>query len=117
MPPLTDPHLLAVIRRALSENMRFSGYVTWKPRPQEWVRNNLTNRTTKSVAILMHEHVEAGGRINQVKEIREMWLDYGYHFDFVLQVDDQEVYVEAVIVNDDPEDCEIQVVNIHFNVR
>ena len=117
MPPLTDPRLLAVITRALAENLRFSGYVTWKSRPQEWIRENLSGCTTRTIALLMHDHVMAGRTINQVRETRELWLEHGYHFDFVLDVDDQEVYVETVIVSDDPDDCEIQVVNVHFNIR
>lgn len=117
MPPLTDPHLLSVIRAALLENRRFSGYVTWKPRPQEWLRKNLPGCSTRMISELMYQHVESGGRINQVRETRELWLDNDYHFDFVVEVDGREVYVETILVRDEPDDCEIQVVNVHFNVR
>ncbi len=65
----------------------------------------------------MYQHVESGAKINQAKESRELWLEQDFHFDFVIELEGREVYVETIIVSDEPGDCELQVVNVHFNAR
>jgi hypothetical protein len=112
--PLDDPELLAAYRLALSENRRFSGYVTWKPRPQEWVFKNLPGYTPKAVSNLMHEFVESGGEIDQVRETREEWLDFKFHYDLRLPISDRVIYVETVLFSDDPENPQVGIVNIKY---
>ncbi len=113
MAPLSDPRILAAFKRALEEGLRFAGYVTWRPRAQEWVRTELPNMTLKGIAELMYQHVDSGGEIDQVREAREQWLDFQFHYDLRLTIAGRRIYVETVLLSEDPSDLEIQVVNIH----
>jgi hypothetical protein len=113
MAPLRDPRIQAAFNHALEQGLRFSGYVTWRPRAQEWVRTELPNVTLKAIAELMYQHVHSGGEIDQVRETREPWLDFQFHYDLRLTVDGRRIYVETILLSEDPDDPEIQVVNIH----
>lgn len=113
MAPLRDPRVLAAFRRALEEGRRFSGYVTWRPRAQEWVRTELPNMTLKAVTELMYQHVDSGGEIDQVRETRDEWRNFHFHYDLRLTISDRRIYVETILLSEDPDDPEIQVVNIH----
>ena len=47
MPSLTDPELLALYVEALKE-WNCDGYIEWKPRPRDWLRENLGNFSAES---------------------------------------------------------------------
>lgn len=112
MARLTDLELLALFREALSE-WRADGYVVWKKLAAEWLRKELEGHTQKSIARLMHEHVEAGGDIDQVKERRERYRDlYEFHFDFRLNIDERRVYIETTLDNTRTGPT-ITIVNMH----
>jgi hypothetical protein len=111
--PLKDRDVLAAFKSALSENLRFAGFVTWKPRAAAWVKENLEGYTTKAVAELMLSHIESGGEIDQVRERREEWIQFDFHYDFRLRVGDRLVYIETILVRADPNDPQVQIVNIH----
>jgi len=97
MAPLTDPTWLAHFRDALRE-WRCDGFVEWKRVAAEWLRRNLDDQTQKSVAELLHDHVEAGGQIDQVRERRPEFADsHGYHFDFRLEIDGRNLYIETTL--------------------
>ena len=113
MAPLSDPRILAAFKRALEEGLRYAGYVTWRPRAQEWVRTELPNVTLKGIAELIYRHVDSGGQIDQVKETREEGLDFKCHYDLRLTIAERRIYIETVLLSEDPDDPEIQVVNIH----
>jgi hypothetical protein len=113
MAPLSDTRILTAFKRAVEEGLRFAGYVTWRPQAQEWIRRELPNLTLKGIAELMYQHLDSGGEIDQVKETREQWLDFKFHYDFRLTISGRPIYVETVLLNEDPDDPEIQVVNIH----
>ena len=63
MAPLRDLRIQAAFKHALEQGLRFSGYVTWRPRGQECVRTELPNVTLKAMAELMYQQVESGGEI------------------------------------------------------
>jgi hypothetical protein len=109
---LTDPMLLQAYLKALEENLRYSGYVLWKPRAVEWIGMNLPGYTPKAISTLMHQHVAGGGEVDQVVERREEWLDFGFHYDLRFPVESRLLYIETIFFDDDP-DPTIQVVNIH----
>ena len=112
MARLTDPKLLSLIREALRE-WRADGYVVWKRLPAEWLRQELEGQTQKSIAKLLHEHVEAGGEIDQVRERRERYRDrYEFHFDFRLTIDERRVYIETVL-DESSTGPTITIVSIH----
>ncbi len=112
MATLTDPALLQAYLKALEENLRFTGYVTWKPHAQEWIWSNLPGYTPKTISALMYDHVSGGGEVDQVVERREQWLHFAHHYDLRFVIEGRLIYIETVFFDDDP-DPTIQVVNIH----
>jgi hypothetical protein len=113
MPPLTDPDILAAFKQVLA-NWNVTDYVTWKDVAREWVGRNLPEWTLRDVARLLHDHVAAGGVIDQVRERRPEWSDRDFHYDFRLPIGGRLVYVETLLVDDDPRDPTVHVVSIHY---
>lgn len=112
MAPLQDPDLLARYRSALA-NWRVTGYVVWKETALTWLRDHLAGSDPRQIAYLMHQHVQAGGIIDQVVERRPEWSDYDYHYDLRLPIAGRLIYVETVLVDDDPDDPILRIVSIH----
>ncbi len=97
MPSLSDPELLALYLEALNE-WNCDGYIEWKPRPRDWLRENLGDFSQKAIGRLLYEHVLAGGEIDQVKETREEYRNTdSFHYDFRLHIDSRLIYVETVL--------------------
>lgn len=97
MAPLANPEILEAIREALSE-WRSDGYVVWNPIAIAWLRKNIEGEDMRSISRMMHEHVEAGGEIDQVVERRERWQDrHEFHYDFRFAVSGRKVYIETVL--------------------
>lgn len=112
MVPLADPVILAKFRHAL-EQWRFTGYVTWKAFARQWAERNLEGWTTRAIAEAIFQHVDVGGRIDQVRETRPEWTDDAYHYDFRIQIGNRLIYIETLLVEDDPSDPTVHVVSIH----
>jgi hypothetical protein len=112
MAPLSDSVVLAKIRQALS-NCRFTGYVIWKPIAKSWVDSNMDGMTTRYVAEMMFEHVVSGGKINQVIETRPEWDEQRFHYDFRILIEGRLIYIETILIEDDPDDPIIHIVSIH----
>lgn len=112
MPPLTDPDILAKFRHAL-RHWQFTGYITWKPIARQWLEQNLQGFTTRSVAEEMFRFVATGGEIDQIPEIRCEWTQHHFHYDFRMNIGRRFVYIETILVEDDPDDPTIHVVSIH----
>jgi hypothetical protein len=112
MPPLTDLEILAKFRHILGE-WCCTGYVTWKPVARQWVENNLEGFTTRAIGEEIFRHVNAGGEIDQVKESRQEWSEFRFHYDFRVSIEGRLLYVETVLLEDDPDDPTIHVVSIH----
>jgi len=115
---LTDSIRLQAYCEALS-NWRFAGYVQFELSLAafRWVSINLEGLALKELGRLMHEHVLAGGEIDEVAETRPEWRDkYAFHYDLRFVIDGQPVYLETrlnyrlPLVNDE---SWILVVNIH----
>jgi hypothetical protein len=112
MARLQDPVILAQYQSALA-NWRYTGYVEWKDIAQAWVRDNLPNWAPRAVAEEMYKFVHAGGEIDQVPERRPEWNDRDFHYDLRVPIAGRMLYIETVLVDDDPDDPTIFVVNIH----
>ena len=112
MARLTDAAILAKFQRALSQ-WRFTGYITWKSIARQWVEQNLEGLTTRSVAEEMFRHFEAGGEIDEVRETRPQWSEHRFHYDFRMEIGGRLLYIETILVEDDPDDSTIHVVSIH----
>jgi hypothetical protein len=96
MASLTDPELLCKFREALNE-WNFDGFIQWKRRPAEWLRENLSNHTQKAVNRLMYEYVLGGGEIDETKENYEGYRDsHPYHYDFRVPIGGSVLYIETV---------------------
>lgn len=118
MAPLTDPERLQAYKNALS-NWEFEGYIRHEMTGQSylWVRRELRNIRLGDLFRLMHEYVEAGGEIDEVRETRPEWSGkYQYHYDLRFDVLGKPVYIETRLkyrppfVPDEPT---ILVVSIH----
>ena len=112
MPRLTDPETLAKLQHALDQ-WRFTGYVTWKAIARQWLEQNLEGHTTRSVAEEMCRFVADGGDIDEVREMRPEWSAHHFHYDFRIEVGGRLLYIETILVEDDPCDPTIHVVSIH----
>jgi hypothetical protein len=112
MPPLTDPVILAAFHAALG-NWNVTDYVTEKDKAMEWRAKEFPGVTLKAVAKRMYEHLQAGGPIDQTRETRPEWNDRPFHYDFRLVIDGRRVYIETILVDDDPTDPYVHIVSIH----
>jgi hypothetical protein len=112
MPPLTDPQILASIIQVL-RNWHVTDYVTWKDVARDWVGQHLELMSPRDIARTLHEHVEKGGVIDQVRERRPEWSDRDFHYDFRVSISERIIYVETILVDDDPTDPTIHIVSIH----
>jgi hypothetical protein len=112
VPPLVDPAILAQYVSALA-NWRVTGYVDWKERARNWVREHLAGIDPRRIAKMMYDHVQAGGTIDQVPETRPEWNDRPFHYDFRLSIAGRLIYIETILIDDDPTDPVIRVVSIH----
>ena len=118
MAPLSDPDRLAAYRDALA-NWNCTGFVCFElnETAHKWLRSQLDGVTTKEFARLMHEHIESGGEIDEVRESREGWSDeFEFHHDLRFSVQGKQVYVETRLYFSPPfapDRATISVVNIH----
>jgi hypothetical protein len=110
VPPVTDAEELKRFQGLLRE-WKFAGFIQWKRRAAEWLRENLSNRTQQGIGQLIYEH---RGEVQQTAEIREDYRDrYRFHYDFRLFIDGQRVYIETAFDCGATEsDSTIWVVNI-----
>ena len=86
--------------------------MTAKAEALEWAGKNLPDFTLKSLAKLMHDYVSAGGHIDQVRETRPAWNDWPFHYDFRLPWGGRMLYIETILVDDDPSDPYLRIVRI-----
>jgi hypothetical protein len=111
MPRLEDPDLLKCFKGILS-NWHVTDYVTAKDEALQWAGKNLEGFTLKALAKLMNEHVCGGGEIDQVRETRPEWNDWPFHYDFRLSWSGRRLYIETLLVDDDPSDPYLRIVRI-----
>ena len=112
MARLTDPEILAKFQHVLSQ-WRFTGCITWKPIARQWLEQNLEGLTTRFVGEEMFRFFSAGGEIDQVRETRPEWSEHQFHYDFRIDIGGRLLYIETILVEDDPDDPTIHVVSIH----
>jgi len=112
MAPLADPQVLACFRQVLA-NWNVTDYVTAKDVALEWAGKNCAGFSLKALARVMYDHLQAGGEIDQVRETRREWNDRDYHYDFRLAFAGRLLYIETILVDDDPRDPTVHIVSIH----
>ncbi|MGM0489536.1 MAG: hypothetical protein ACQESR_22595 [Planctomycetota bacterium] len=116
MAPLTDPTRLAAYKDALG-NWNF-GYIQFEltETARNWVKCELSNITLKEIGRLMHDYVNRGGEIDEVRETRPEWCDYEFHYDLRFTIQDKPVYIESRLNHTGrfiPDESTVLVVNIH----
>lgn len=117
MAPLTDPERRQAYEDALG-NWAFAGYVEFKLTEQcrSWIRQAL-GISVNDLSRLMHEYVDAGGEIDEVRETRPEWSSaHEFHYDLRLTIEGVSVYVETRLHDCQPFSPDrpwIQVVNVH----
>jgi hypothetical protein len=109
---ITDPDAFERYKIILSY-WTFRGYIQWKRVAREWLDKELPNYTAEAIHELMHNHVAAGGAVDQVIETRPEYVAYRFHYDFRLPISGRRVYIETVFIEDDDPDPTIRVVSIH----
>jgi hypothetical protein len=85
MAPLNDPQVQAQFVTVLN-NWNVTGYITAKELVLNWIADNLPGHDLRAVAKLMHDHLQAGGWPDQVRERRPEYNDREYHYDFLLAI-------------------------------
>ena len=48
-----------------------------------------------------------------MRETRLEWTEHRFHYDFRIPIADRLIYIETILMDDDPEDPTIHVVSIH----
>lgn len=112
MAPLADPQLLDCFKAILAD-WCVTDAVTIKKSAEDWAGANLKAFKLKTLARLMHDHVQAGGDIDQIRETRPDWNDRDYHFDFRLCWAGRPLYIETVLVDDNPRNPFLFIVSLH----
>jgi hypothetical protein len=97
-------------------NSSFSGYVQFEERVLRWLRDELGQYTVRDICRMLTEHVQNGGRIQEVREAREEYVHNEFHYDLRIEIDNRRIYFETILLCDDPDDPDsprIEVVNVH----
>lgn len=123
MPKLTDPAILTTIATVLS-NWNYTDYVTAKEVAYNFLATlfpalDRRDLVLKHVAKLMYQHVSANGDIHYARETRPEYNHREYHYDFSLTVAGRTklLYLETILVDDDPDDPTIHIVSAHDDDR
>jgi hypothetical protein len=99
--------------QAVLANWNYTGYVTAKELALKWIADNLGGLTLKDVAKAMCQFCQEGGVPDQVRETREEYSIWPFHYDFRLPLAGRTVYLEVILQDDDPKDPTIHLVSIH----
>lgn len=117
MATLDDPVKRQAYLDALS-NWRFSGYIEFSDQSARWLRKNLPNWTLKGVKEKMYIYVNSGGEIDyQIErrhlEIKDERCIRDSRYDLRMPFEGRSIYFETVLLDDEPADMRIVVVNTH----
>ena len=116
MPKLENPGIIALFVTAFTEAQACGELIRWKQSAIENMFRDFAGYTPDHVENLILSHLNSGGKIQEVKETRPEYLDFRFHYDFVVTdplSKNEKVYIETVITCDDPELPEILIVSCH----
>lgn len=116
---------LELVHRAIASGT--FGHIQWDDRADERARSNadLHGLTPEGIRRLLHEFVQAGGRLDERREARPEWLQANadrpdYYRDFwyraVAPIPDlfpNGLFVEVRLFDDDREEPWVEIVNAH----
>lgn len=69
--------------------------------------------TTRAVGEELFCFFDRGGEIDQAPETRPEWSQWRFHYDFRIEIGGRLLYIETILVEDDPDDPTVHVVSIH----
>lgn len=112
-----DPEELALVRLAISM-ARTRGCCEWSDQEMSRVRAQppASGLSPEAIKWLLHDHVQEGGDVVQVKEEREGWRDeraYWYKAVIPFEGLPRGLFVEIVMVDPDHECPSVEIVNAH----
>jgi hypothetical protein len=94
-----------------------NGYVEWSSRGHANTQRNLSHLglTPEGAWELAVEFVRQGGQIVQCAQTRQEYSDLEYYYKAVFPFDGlpRGVFVELILVQDDPDDPIVHIVNAH----
>jgi hypothetical protein len=114
---MSDPSDLELVYRAILS--RCTGDCEWDDKAARIARSNpdLSGLTPEGISELLRDHVAASGRniIDRRPEIRPEWNDREYWYRVIVPVEQftHGLFVEIILVNDDPEAPAVQIVSAH----
>lgn len=114
---VNDAVELALVRKAVELGARFKGYCEWQESSARRLRQQSTCRgmTPEGIKRFLCDHVVAGGEIVQVAEQRPEFSNYRFYYKAIISVAGfpRGLFVEFVLVDDDPSDPAVHIVNAH----
>lgn len=117
-----DPAELALVRNAVALGRRFRGYCEWEEAAARRVRERppLQGLTPEGIKSLLCDFVVVeGGELSQVLENREDRQDYRFYYKAIIPVAGlgRGLFVEMRLIDDDPNDPAVSIVNAHEQGR
>ena len=114
MPPLKDNAIRSRICESLSHS-ESGDHVRFTRQAESGLRETIPNTTPRGLVIALRTWTQKGGEINQVPETREPYCrQHKFHYDFVLSIGGNRVYVESVLDESRSDFPELVIVNIHL---
>jgi len=119
MPQPEDPAEHALVLLALQLASRFRNYCEWQQKAALRVLEELPlGLTPEAIKALLLEHVLVrSGEIVQVPEKRNEYRHRKYYYKVIVPFKSAELFVELVLLDDDPTDPSVNIVNAHRQGR
>ena len=112
-----DPAEHALVAKAIELGRRFKGCCEWKDSSARRVRQKppCEGLTPEGIKELLVQHVEQKGELSQVREKRDEYADRRFYDKAVVAVPGlvRGLFVEVVLVDDDPDCPAVLIVNAH----
>ncbi len=110
-----EPAELELVRKAIASHT--TGDCEWHERAAERALCDpeLQGLTPDGIKKLLEDFVNQGGPIQQVSETRPQYSDRRFYYKVILPLNrfKHGLFVEIILVDDDPKDPAVQIVNAH----
>lgn len=113
---LTDPERWRHYRTCF-ENWNYDCFIHFKQGCSKRLLAELDGLTLRGLSHFLWQFIENGGRPDEVKETRDEYLYYEFHYDFriVLPGSRRLTYIETIMemTSSDPQDSMVIIVSVH----
>jgi hypothetical protein len=117
---MDDPSPTGLVRKAIKLGRRFKGYCEWRESAARRIRERpfCQDLTPEGIKQLLGDYViDAQGEVVQIEEKRDEKRQegYGFYYKVVIPVPGlpRGLFVELVLIDDDPSDPSVSIVNAH----